>query len=63
METYILIGGAAHCPKCSSPRFTGPSQLNIGDEVTCANCGEVCTVKGAIEAGREAKAAAKGDKP
>ena len=51
METYFIRGAQGQCPKCSGHRFSGPSQLQLGDTVTCVNCSNPCTVEAALIAG------------
>jgi hypothetical protein len=53
----FLFGALGKCPRCGNHQFDGTS-LHPEDNVTCANpqCGHVCTVDEAVQAGRDAAA-------
>jgi hypothetical protein len=54
----FLFGALGQCPKCGNHSFNDTAKLRPADNVTCASpqCGHVCTVDEAIQAGRDAAA-------
>jgi transcription initiation factor TFIIIB Brf1 subunit/transcription initiation factor TFIIB len=49
MVTTILRA-TAKCPKCGCHDFASPREAPLDADITCLECGYICTVKQALDA-------------
>jgi predicted nucleic-acid-binding Zn-ribbon protein len=47
-----ILGTTAKCPKCGCHDFAIPHEAYLDADITCLECGYICTVKQALDAGR-----------
>jgi len=47
-----ILGATAKCPKCGCHDFAIPREAYLDADITCLECGYICTVKQALDAGR-----------
>ena len=46
-----ILGATAKCPKCGCHDFASPREAHLDADITCLECGYICTVKQALDAG------------
>jgi hypothetical protein len=47
-----ILGSTAKCAKCGCHDFAIPGEAYLDADITCLECGYICTVKQALDAGR-----------
>jgi hypothetical protein len=47
-----MVTAATKCPKCGCHDFASPREAPLDADITCLECGYICTVKQALDAGR-----------
>ena len=47
-----ILGATAKCPKCGCHDFAIPREAYLDADITCLECGYICTVKQALDARR-----------
>jgi hypothetical protein len=47
-----ILGSTAKCQKCACHEFAIPREAYLDADITCLECGYICTVQQAIDAGR-----------
>ena len=45
-----ILGSTAKCPKCGCHDFAIPREAYLDADITCLECGYICTVKQALDA-------------
>jgi hypothetical protein len=45
-----ILRATAKCPKCSCHDFASPREAPLDADITCLECGYICTVKQALDA-------------
>ena len=45
-----MVTAATKCPKCGCHDFASPREVHLDADITCLECGYICTFKQALDA-------------